>query len=288
LSDRGDVEAGGTAHPNASKHRVNGDRPPFRVICEVRPPVRADLRQVDRQVAALGPVADAFLVPENPIGVPTVSSLVVSKEVSLLGSWPIACLNARDRNLLGFQRDLLTAVACETHELLFVGGDPIPGASGSGLTVRSMMDETRLFADAKGLGPITLGVTSRLGRLPAWKRAADRLFVQASFSLDALLSWRDQTEFAGAVYAGVIVPPSAARARKWSAELEGIDVPDDLTAALDNDPLAGVVFACELIEQIEASGAFDGVHLIAGVRYREMASELDRRRRAARVGSPGR
>ena len=258
---------------------------PFRVICEIRPPVRPDLRLVHRQVSALGAVCDALLVPENAIGAPSISSLFIAREVTLSGSAPIACLNARDRNVLGLQRDLLTAVATGTRELLFVGGDPMPDGSRSGLTVRSMIDHTRAFTEALGGEPVTVGVTSRLGPLPEWKLEADRLFVQASFSLDVLVEWRERTSFPGDVYAGVIVPPSASRARIWSAELAGIDVPEELIETLEEDPLAGVTFACDLVAQIEACGAFDGVHLIPGVRYREVASHLERRLRAGQIAS---
>lgn len=40
----------------------------------------------------------------------------------------IACLNARDRNLPGLRRDLLTAAAYGVDQFLFVNGDK-PGSS---------------------------------------------------------------------------------------------------------------------------------------------------------------
>jgi 5,10-methylenetetrahydrofolate reductase len=149
-----------------------------------------------------------------------------------------------------------------------------------------MMVETRAFCNALGVPPITVAVASGLGTFSRWKHDADQVFLQASFSLDDLLVWRELTVFDGPVYAGVIVAPSASRARKWSAELPGITVPDELIAELDDDAAAGVAFACDLIDKIELSGAFDGVHLIAGVRYREMASHLHLRRRRVSVGGP--
>jgi 5,10-methylenetetrahydrofolate reductase len=218
------------------------------------------------------------LVPENAIGIPTISSLVVAREVSALGGTPIAVLNARDRSLLGLQRDLLTAVASGTDELLLVTGDRSSETS-SELTVRSMVLATRNFCGSIGVPPISIGVAGGLGSLPAWKHDADRLFLQATFSIDALLEWRERTAIDIPVYAGVIVPPSAERARQWNAHLPGITVPDGLIEALEDDGTAGVEFACAFIDEIERSGAFDGVHLIAGVRYREMAIHLERRLR---------
>jgi len=95
--------------------------------------------------------------------------------------------------------------------------------------------------------------------------------------LSELLAWRERTTFIGPVYAGVLVPPSAYRARRWNHELPGITVPNELIAELDDDPNAGVTFACDFVDRIESSGAFDGVHIIPGVRHREMAAHLDLR-----------
>jgi hypothetical protein len=44
---------------------------------------------------------------------------------------------------------------------------------------------------------------------------------------------------------------------------------------IERDPTAGVQIACDLISDVRASGAFDGVHLIPVTRYREMASRLE-------------
>jgi methylenetetrahydrofolate reductase (NADPH) len=250
----------------------------FRVICEVRPPTRPQFQGVRRQIAALGRSSDAILVPENPIGAPTISSLVVSLEVLSAGVTPIAVLNARDRNLLGLHRDILTAAASGISELLFVRGDGV-ARSDSAFTVRSMVKESRIFCDKIGIPPMTVAVATGVGPLLTWKCDADSLFVQASFSLEELLEWRARTTFDGAIYAGVIVAPSASRARRWNDELQGVTVPPGLIAALEDDPLAGVEFACQLIDQIELSGAFDGVHIIPGVRYQEMATHLDHRHR---------
>ena len=83
----------------------------FRVICEIEPPTRPDLKHARHQIGVLSPVADAFLIPDNHIGRATVSSIAVAHEVQAMGGRSIACVNARDRNLLGFRRDLLTAAA---------------------------------------------------------------------------------------------------------------------------------------------------------------------------------
>ena len=95
----------------------------------------------------LAPVADSFLIPDNHIGRATVSSIAVAHEVAAMGGRSIACLNARDRNLLGFRRDLLTAAAYGVSEFLFVYGDkPTAGGRTGELTVWAMIEETRTLA----------------------------------------------------------------------------------------------------------------------------------------------
>src|SRR5579862_1157757 len=176
--------------------------PSFELICEVEPATRPDLMHVRHQIGVLSRIASAFLIPDNHIGRATVSSIAVAHEVALMGGRAIACLNARDRNILGFRRDLLTAAAYGVHEFLFVYGDrPASGARSGDLTVRSMLAEARAFpVDPIGaVGRFEVGVTSGLTPLPAWKRDADFLVVQVGFSLQPLLEWRSSIEFGGPV-----------------------------------------------------------------------------------------
>jgi len=233
---------------------------------------------VRHQIGVLSKVASAYLIPDNHVGRATVSSVAVAHEVDRMGGRSIACLNARDRNALGFERDLLTGAAYGVDEFLFVYGDePASGARTGQLTVRSMIEFLRRFSDEhqNHAREFRAGVTTRLGALPAWKRAADFLFVQVSFDLEALLAWRDTVRFDGNIYAGVMVIPSPSMARKLVADIPDIVVPSPWLDAIEQDRSAGVELACELANGIAESGAFEGVHLIPGVRYRETASLLE-------------
>ncbi len=251
----------------------------FEVVCEVQPSTRPDLMEVRHQIGVLSRLSSGFLIPDNHLGRATIASVAVAHEVDQMGGRAIACLNARDRNLLGFRRDLMTAAAYGVDEFLLVYGDrPTAGERTGELTVRSMLEELRRFSDASGADkPLALraGVTTRLAAIPAWKRDADFVFVQACFDLDALLRWRENINLAAKVYAAVLVPPSASRARKWSAEIPEISVPDSWLAVLDREPKAGVELACDLAVAVRDCGAFDGLHLIPGTRYREVALRLE-------------
>jgi methylenetetrahydrofolate reductase (NADPH) len=268
---------------------------PFQLICEIEPATSPDLTRVRHQIGVLSPVATTFLIPDNHIGRATVSSVAVAHEVQLMGGRSIACLNARDRNLLGFRRDLLTAAAYGVDQFLFVYGDePLAGARTSELNVRTMLTEGRAYADTldgggrggqpssgrhaggrhAGGSSMRFGATSGLRPLPAWKQQADFLCVQVGFSLDDLLAWRATVSVDVPVYAGVIVIASARMAKNFT--IPGLTVPEDLVTRLEKDRNAGVDAACDLVVGIRDSGAFDGVHLIPVARYREVAARLER------------
>jgi methylenetetrahydrofolate reductase (NADPH) len=251
----------------------------FQVVCEIEPPTRPDLMHVRHQIGTLSKVADAFLVPDNHLGRATVSSVAVAHEVAAMGGRAIACLNARDRNLLGFRRDMLTAAAYGVDQFLFVYGDkPSSGGRTGELTVRAMIEEVRsmpddpAFADARRF---RVGAATALRALPPWKREADFVFVQVSFSLEALLRWRDANPVDVPVYAGVMVLASEAHARRVAAAIPDINIPGSLVDQVRRDRLAGVEAASQLARSLRESGAFNGIHLIPVARYREVAAGFE-------------
>jgi 5,10-methylenetetrahydrofolate reductase len=251
----------------------------FEVVCEIEPPVRPDLKRVRHQIGVLSSVASTFLIPDNHLGRATVSSVAVAHEVEAMGGRSIACLNSRDRNLLGFRRDLLTAAAYGVDQFLFVHGDkPSSGGRTSELTVRAMIEEARSLAGEstlEGVGPFRVGAVSGFGPLPAWKRTADLVFLQVSYSVDAALRWRDATHLDVPVYAGVMVLASASMAQRIASGIPEIEIPGSLVDRVDAEPAAGVDAACDQVLQLRDSGAFDGVHLIPVARYREIAAKLE-------------
>jgi methylenetetrahydrofolate reductase (NADPH) len=251
----------------------------FQIICEIEPPARPDLRHVRHQIGTLSKVADSFLIPDNHLGRATVSSVAVAHEVEAMGGRSIACLNSRDRNLLGFRRDLLTAAAYGVDQFLFVYGDK-PGSGGrtGELTVRTMIEEVRALAGDpafSGTPPFRVGTAAALRPFPAWKRAADFVFVQVGFSLESLVQWREANPVDVPVFAGVMVLASEAHARRLAAAIPDITIPESLIRRVSADRQAGVEATCEYVLQIRDSGAFDGVHLIPVARYREVAARLE-------------
>src|SRR6516162_3869647 len=165
---------------------------PFEIVCEIEPPVRPDLTHARHQIGVLTAVSGTFLIPDNHIGRATVSSVAVAHEVQAMGGRSIACLNARDRNLLGFRRDMLTAAAYGVDQFLFIYGDePQTGARTGELTVRTMLHEGRAYSESLDAAtPMRFGAATSLRPLPSWKQSVDFLFEQIGFSVHDLLEWR--------------------------------------------------------------------------------------------------
>jgi methylenetetrahydrofolate reductase (NADPH) len=250
----------------------------FSVLCEIEPPRTPDIEEVRRQIQVLSPVVDAFLIPDNHLGRATVSSVAVAHEVSYMGGLSIACINARDRNLLGFRRDLLTAASyCVDHFLFVYGDPPKEGRRAEDLTVRGMINEVRSFGTGplfQGFPEFRIGTTARPGKPLTWRAGADFLFAQITYAIDRLFEWRESLHYPGRMYAAVLVLASSRMAYRINASIPDIRVPARIIDKLDDDPQVGIELACEQIREIKDSGAFDGVHLVPVGRYREMAERL--------------
>jgi 5,10-methylenetetrahydrofolate reductase len=262
--------------PVAPPTFLDSDR--FSVLCEIEPPRKPDIQHVRTQIDVLNPVVDAFLIPDNHLGRATVSSVAVAHEVAYMGGRSIACLNARDRNLLGFRRDLLTAASYGVDHFLFVYGDkPQEGRRTEDLSVRGMINEVRGFGTGplfQGYPDFRIGTVCRVGKPLAWRTQADFVFAQISFNLDRVLRWRESLDYSGKIYAGVLVLASSRMARRINATIPDIRIPESLIDKLDDDPDIGIEVACEQIQALEDSGAIDGVHLVPVGRFSRMAERL--------------
>jgi methylenetetrahydrofolate reductase (NADPH) len=254
------------------------DREGFHVLCEIEPPRRPDIEHVRNQIEVLNPVVDAFLIPDNHLGRATVSSVAVAHEVSYMGGLSIACINARDRNVLGFRRDLLTSAAYGVNHFLFVYGDPPKeGRRAEDLTVRGMLQEVQTFGSGplfSGFPDFRVGTVTRPGRPLGWRSHAEFIFVQITFGTERLIRWREEIDYEGKMYAGVLVLTNKRMAQRINAGLPDVRIPQSIIDKLDDDPQVGIDLAMDQIETLRESGAFDGVHLIPVSKFREIAARL--------------
>jgi 5,10-methylenetetrahydrofolate reductase len=252
---------------------------PFELMCEIEPATRPDLGRVRDQIEVLAPIATSFLVPDNHLGRATVSSIVVAHQINALGRPAVVCLNSRDRNLLGFRRDLLTAATLGVRDFLFVHGDrPESGRRSDDVNVRAMIELARTFDAEFGAAdhPIRIGVaaTASATALPPWKRAADFILLQVTFDAADAMAWHERIDFDGPVYAGVMVVASAQMGRKLTADFPQIAIPPELIDRLGHDRDAGVDTAVALVEELREVSGFHGVHLVPVGRYRDVAARL--------------
>jgi methylenetetrahydrofolate reductase (NADPH) len=250
----------------------------FEILIEVDPPTRPEMWRVDMALAATTNGCDGFVIPDNHLGRATISSVAVASRVAVLGKRAIACLNARDRNVLGLRRDLLTAAAFGVREFLLVYGDePEAGSRTLDLDSRRMFVEARAFVNEprfEGLGAFRFGAVCRVGDSLGWRAEADFLFVQMTHGLDGLVTWASGLDFSGAIFPGVIVLSSRAMAEHLMERIPGFLVAADVLDGLDADRTFGVELAIRQLESIRTAGVFAGAHLIPGVRHEPVAHAL--------------
>jgi 5,10-methylenetetrahydrofolate reductase len=145
------------------------------------------------------------------------------------------------------------------------------------LTVRGMIEEVRTFGRDElfsGYPDFRIGTVAKTGRALTWRARADYILVQITFAFDRLMRWREEIEFGGRIYPAVVVLASSRMARRINASLPDIRIPEHIIDKLDDGKHVGLDIACEQIEAVKSSGAFDGVHLVPVGSYREMADRL--------------
>ena len=235
---------------------------------------------VRHQIGVLSKVASAFLIPDNHIGRATVSSIAVAHEVERMGGRSIACLNARDRNLLGFRRDLLTAAAYGVDQFLFVYGDRPTSGTSHRPAHRALDDRRapRLLLDAETRTPFRVGVAAGPGPLPGVE-ARRRLPVRPG----PVLARRPARVAATRSTSTAPSTPGSwwCRARRWPASSAPTSrsSPSPTRGSTRSSATRTPASSSRATSSagVRASGAFDGVHLIPVSRYREVAANLEAR-----------
>lgn len=242
-----------------------GDRMSFRLIFELEPPRVPDLTKVRKQLEIFGPIVDSFLIPDNHLGMPAMSSVALAVEVLNAGYTPIVGINARDRNHLRFASDMMTLKAYGIDEVLFLYGDPISEGR-TGFNVKKML------AHEASQGFIR-GVAATIGHPLGWRARADTLFTQLAFGRKKPGYWREAEGFSHPVYCGVIALPDAILGKKILGNIPELEAPDGLLDDLERDPEAGFRAAIQELEDLRSSGV-DGAQIVVPARRRRFAEML--------------
>lgn len=254
--------------------------PGFRLVYEVEPPRDASTVKFFRQLEIFAGIVDAVLIPDNHLGRPALSSVVLAVEAKRMGHHPIVAINARDRNHLRLRSDLLTLQAFGVEEVLFLYGDPIEDGR-SNLTVRSMLAE-----DPCGL---RRGVVAPMAKPLAWRRSADFLVTQLGSEGLAAACRLKADGCRQPIYGGTAALPTKAIAARVLSSIPGFVVPDGYLDSFDADPEAGFAWALEGLDGLLGAG-IDGAHLVvpAGrVRFAEMLTSWVADRQVRSVRAPG-
>jgi len=239
----------------------------FRLIFEIEPPRVADFSKIHRQLDIFGPVADAILVPDNHLARPALSSVAIAREIKERGFQAIVGINARDRNYLRLESDLLTLTAYEINEVLFLYGDS--SAEGrSTLTVKRMLDDN--FG-----GHIRKGALATIGRPLAWRKSADFLLTKLDFGRAQAGYWRESAGFAQPVYCGVLALPDPAMALKILDNIPDLKLPDGYLDKIRLDADYGFAAAIQELDELYRSG-LDGAQLVVPANRRRFAEMLEK------------
>ena len=239
----------------------------FRLIFELEPPRAPDLGKIRRQIEIFGPVADTILVPDNHLGLPAMSSVAIGLEIKKQGFNPMVAINARDRNHLRLQSDLLTLSAYDIHEVLFLYGDQIAQGRSS-LTVRKMLE-------GDSVPGMKRGVLAQVGKPLAWREAADFLLTKLDFGRSRAGYWREAMHFDQPLYCGVLALPDLAMARKILKNIPDLRLPSGYLDGFADDPEYGFRVAIDELDELYRSGV-DGAQLVIPANRRRFAELLEK------------
>lgn len=237
----------------------------LRLIYEIEPPREPSLEKFHRQLELYGGVVDAVLIPDNHLGRPALSSVALAIEAHRQGVHPIVALNARDRNLLRLQSDLLTLHAVGIDDVLFLYGDAIAEGR-TGLTVR------RMLADECPEG-MRRGAVAPMDRPLAWRAAADYLFAQLGTEGLAAAHRIKGGGWAKPIYAGTAALASRALAERLVGAIPGFVLPEGYLEAFEHDEEAGFAAALRGLDDLRAAG-IAGAHLVVPARRARFAELL--------------
>lgn len=240
----------------------------FKLIFEIEPPRTPDLGKLMRQLEIFGPLVDAILVPDNHLASSAVSSVAIGVEIAKQGLRPIVALNARDRNWLRFESDVLTLQAYGIEEVLFLYGDHVAEGRSS-MTVRKMLE-------SDGSRALSRGALAEIGRPLRWRALADFVLTKLDVGRAAdAAKWRQSAGWTKPLFCGVLALPDPAMARKILDNIGGLELPPGYLEGFEADPEFGFQTAISELDELFASG-IDGAQVVVPANRRRFAEMLEK------------
>jgi methylenetetrahydrofolate reductase (NADPH) len=191
--------------------------------------------------------------------------VALALEIRRAGMKPIVSLNARDRNLIRLQSDLLTLAAYDIDEVLYLYGDNVKEGR-TGLTVREMLAAT---TDSG----FTRGVLAAPGKPLRWRAGAEFLLTKLDFGRSEIGRWKQSMGVQKPLYCGVLALPDVAMAQKILFNIPDLVLPPRYMDKLEEDEDYGFKAAIEELTQLQDSGV-DGAQLVIPANRRRFAEML--------------
>jgi len=267
------------------------------VVAECVPPSRPDAETVKAAAAAFRGKLDAVGVVDNRMEI-MMSAVATAAILVGEGLEPIVHVTTRDRNRIALMSDVLGALALGVSNFLCTSGDhQTLGRERASRNVYdldsvqllSVLDRLRregiLFEDGRKVGPCDfgLGATANPNAGPAeWqaivlakkvRAGADFIVTQPVFDAEAFAKWLGTfRELPGAgkaaILAGILVVPSAARARELREKVPGIEIPDAHlkrieSVAPEKQQSEAMAIAIEVIRHLRALDGVRGFYVTA-------------------------
>jgi len=264
------------------------------VVAECVPPTSADGAAVRRAAAALRGKVDAVGVTDNREQI-RMSALATAAILREEGLEPILHMTTRDRNRIALLSDVLGAQALGLTSVLCTSGDH--HALGKDKAARGVFDldtvqllaaldslrrTGALFGNGRSVGPcsLCLGAVAHPRADPPEMQAirlakkvragADFLVTQPVFEIEAFAGWLESLrpfELPGhaPILAGILVPPSAERAREMNETVPGVRIPEaflERLAASGDARQTAIDAAVERIGRLREVDAVKGFYLM--------------------------
>ena len=272
----------------------------FVVTAEVGPPQGSDADSVAERVELIGNHCDAINVPDNPLGVPRMSSLACARLIIDAGVEPIMHMATRSRNEMLLQSELFGASALGVRNLLFITGDrAIANGELQSTMVPEMdsIDGLRLastlmtgknsggedilvpptFFLGSTFNPYAKSVDEEIHRVKQKHNAGAQFFqTQAVYDVGRFRVFLEKMEDIDvSVLAGIVPLQGSEMAEYMNASVPGIQVPQGIVDQLrdaeegltDEDLLKagraeGLLIASETVETVRNLKGVDGVHIM--------------------------
>ena len=272
----------------------------FVTTAEIVPPLGTALGAVKKKIGMLSGVVAAANFTDNASATPRMNSMATAKICLDGGLEPVMQLQARDRNRVAIESDIMGAAGLGIRNILCLSGDhgrwgppPHPKPDQFDLDavqvlwmLRRMRDE-QVYLDGRkikfapklflGAAGSPFGAPARYEAIRAEKKVnAGAQFIQTQpvFSYGHFMDWLealDRRNLLDKVYvmAG-LVPLKSARAAHFMADtVPGVVIPSQILDRMDQagdkegQQEVGIEIALELIEKLKDTPGVSGMHIMA-------------------------